>query len=397
MPAVSPTGTFRTAPPTDHPADVRFAYSGDSEARFQPFTLLDAVRQEDPDFFVYLGDTIYADSDSAAGNVTQILPSETLPVYRAKYRENRQDVFLQALLAATPTYAIWDDHEVLNDFAGEAVDPTLLAHGLQAFLEYMPIRPEDADPRQLFRRFRWGRTVDLFILDERQYRSAERFCVRDGHLVLIPMVQDPRCFLTELAAPERTMLGARQQAWLTRELLTSEATFKVIINEVPMSALYVLPYDRWESYVAEREELLQFIRANLRNVIFLTTDLHGTLILEATPFLSNAPVAKEVIVGPIASGGALAKTGMVPPVVRAPGPAWQPRLRSPGHLQLWSGGGRQPGATAAADRHRERPRWRSADRSSHRAALPDHRSGRGMRGQERTGAGQTASAYARAL
>ena len=141
--------------------------------------------------------------------------------------------------------------------------------------------------------------------------------MRDGHLVLIPIVQDPQCFLTELAAPERTMLGARQKAWLTRELLTSEATFKVIVNAVPMSALYVPPYDRWESYVAEREELLQFMRANLRNVIFLTTDLHGTLILEAAPFLSNDPVAKEVVVGPIASSGAVAKTEMYP-MLRAP-------------------------------------------------------------------------------
>jgi alkaline phosphatase D len=318
MPAVSATGTFRTAPLLDRPADVRFAYSGDSEAGFQPFTLLDAVRQEHPEFFVYLGDTIYADTDSAAGNVTQLPSAETLPVYRAKYQENRQDTFLQALMAATPIYAIWDDHEVLNDFAGEAVDPTLLNHGLQAFLEYMPIRPDAADPGQLFRRFRWGRAVDLFILDVRQYRSAARFCVQDGHLVLIPIVQDPGCFLTELAAPERTMLGARQQAWLTRELLTSEATFKVIVNAVPMSTLYGLPYDRWESYVAEREALLQFMRANLRNVIFLTTDLHGTLILEATPFLSHDPVAKEVIVGPIASSGALVKTAMVPPAVQAP-------------------------------------------------------------------------------
>jgi alkaline phosphatase D len=336
VPSVSATGTFRTAPHADRPADVRFAYSGDSEAGFQPFTLLDAVRRENPDFFVYLGDTIYADTNSAAGNVTQIPPAETLSVYRAKYRENRQDAFLQALLAATPTYAIWDDHEVLNDFAGEAVDPTLLAHGLQAFLEYMPLRPDAAEPRQLFRRFRWGRAVDLFILDERQYRSAERFCVRDGHLVLIPVVQDPRCFLTELAAPDRTMLGARQKAWLTRELLASEATFKVIINEVPMGALYVLPYDRWESYVAEREELLQFMRANLRNVIFLTTDLHGTLILEATPFLSNAPVAKEVIVGPMASSGALAKMGMAPLAVKAP----RPSLGAPAcvHLDTFSYG-----------------------------------------------------------
>jgi len=102
MPAVSATGTFRTAPRPDHSADVRCAYSGDSEAGFRPFTLLDAIQQEDVEFFVYLGDTIYADTDSAAGHVTEVPPSETLPVYRAKYREHRQDAFLQTLLEATP-------------------------------------------------------------------------------------------------------------------------------------------------------------------------------------------------------------------------------------------------------------------------------------------------------
>jgi phosphodiesterase/alkaline phosphatase D-like protein len=144
------------------------------------------------------------------------------------------------------------------------------------------------------------------------------------------------------------MLGARQKAWLTRELLASEATFKVIINEVPMGALYVLPYDRWESYVAEREELLQFMRANLRNVIFLTTDLHGTLILEATPFLSNAPVAKEVIVGPMASSGALAKMGMAPVAVRAP----RPSLGAPAcvHLHTFEVRWRYPSMVAAVSR-----------------------------------------------
>jgi hypothetical protein len=64
--------------------------------------------------------------------------------------------------------------------------------------------------------------------------------------------------------------------------------------------------------VAERAGLLQCMRAKLRQVIFLTTDLPGTLRLEATPLLSTTPVAQEVIVGPIASSGALTNTGMAP-------------------------------------------------------------------------------------
>lgn len=307
QPEVSPRGTFRTALPPHLSVGVRFVYSGDSEAAFQPFKVLGAARQEDPDFFVYLGDTIYADRDSSAGNVRKVPPAASLPVYRGKYRENRGDVFLQDLLAATSVYAVWDDHEVLNDYAGQTVDPLLLAHGVQAFFEYMPVRPHPSDPTRLFRRFRWGKDVELFILDERQYRSAERFCLTQaGRLALLPAWQTPRCFLTELAAPRRTILGSRQQRWLARQLLASDATFKFILNEVPISRLSVLPYDRWDGYPAAREELLTFIhRLNIRNVIFLTTDYHLSLIMDVTPFLGQRPTAKEIIVGPIGTRTAL--------------------------------------------------------------------------------------------
>jgi alkaline phosphatase D len=317
--AVSPTGTFRTAPLADQQVDVRFAYSGDSNAQFQPFSVLGAVQRETPEFFVYLGDTIYADIDSAAGNVTQVPPAETLPIYRAKYRENRQDAFLQSLMASTSSYVIWDDHEVLNNFAGETVDPTLLAHGRQALLEYMPIRPDASDPTRLFRRFRWGQAVELFILDERQYRSAEVVCVTEsGRPVLVPFVRDPTCVRDILAAPGRTLLGSQQKAWLFDQLAASEAIFKVIINEVPISQLFVMPYDRWEGYLAEREELLQFLeRAAIRNVVFLTTDLHGSLIVDVTPVGSVHPIATEVIVGPIATASPLPTAAISDPALRA--------------------------------------------------------------------------------
>ena len=71
---VSATGTFRSAPHRHQGRDVHFAFSGDSEAVFQPFELLQTIQKEHPDFFVYLGETIYADNDSTAGNVARPRP-----------------------------------------------------------------------------------------------------------------------------------------------------------------------------------------------------------------------------------------------------------------------------------------------------------------------------------
>jgi len=130
----SPTGTFRTAPAETVASDVVFAYSADSADYLQPFTLLSTVRQDDPDFFVYLGDTVIADPD-----VEGMPHATTLPEYRQLYKSNREDEHLLELLAATSTYAIWDDHEVVNDFAGETVDPDMLAAGRQAFFEYLSL------------------------------------------------------------------------------------------------------------------------------------------------------------------------------------------------------------------------------------------------------------------
>ena len=76
------------------------------------------------------------------------------------------------------------------------------------------------------------------------------------------------------------MLGARQYAAFTKAIKASTATWKVVVNEVPIQQYYALPYDRWEGYAAEREKLLVFLKANVRNVVFLTTDTHANLVNE---------------------------------------------------------------------------------------------------------------------
>jgi alkaline phosphatase D len=319
--SVSDTGTFRTAPLRHEPADLTFAWSGDSDGtkidgvpQHGNFEVLDRAREDDPDFFIYLGDIIIGDSPHGPD-------AETLDDFRAKYKENRGYDALMDLMASTSTWAQWDDHEVTNDFAGPTVDPALLAAGLQAFKEYMPILEIPFLPDILYRSFRWGQDAEFFILDERMFRSdqvVEACTWYPGILDIVdqaptlpayfrglmglPPEPPPGC-LDALYDPSRTMLGTVQLALLKLALLNSDATFKFIVNEVPMIELFLIPYDRWEGYRAERDELLRFIRDNdIKNVIFLTGDLHGNIIADAEvgKFYEPGPVAKEIIVGPIA-------------------------------------------------------------------------------------------------
>ena len=239
-------------------------------------------------------------------------------MYRAKYRENRADRALQHLLADVPLYAIWDNHEVRNDFAGETVDRTLYGSGRQAFLEYMPLArphvPAEAPcaAAPLFRVFHWGSAVQIIVLDERSCRSADvaEVCRHDP-LPTLPLdlrrlfglldPPPPDC-LAALFDPARTMLGALQMEAFKKALLERTATFTFVINQVPIQQFWGSPYDRWEGYAAERQHLLEFIRDHhIEHVIFLTTDTHANLINDVfiDRFAAPAPVAYEFVTGPI--------------------------------------------------------------------------------------------------
>jgi phosphodiesterase/alkaline phosphatase D-like protein len=324
---VSPTGAFRTAPPASAAADLHFAFSGDSDGTrvnglpyYNYFESLSSARAEGLDFFVYLGDLIYSDSGLRPGGQ----PAVTLDEYRGSYLENRRIPSLPALNAAAPLIAIWDDHEVYNDFDGLTADPIRFANGRQALLEFMPIDtaalPHDpacpADP--LFRVIHWGQAADIIVLDERTCRSADAVpaCTSGGETDLVPALPSwvrvlyglppapPAGCLQTLNDPARTLLGPVQKQALKDALLASTAQFKFVVNEVPIQQFYAFPYDRWEGYAAERTEILEFIRdQGIENVVFLTTDAHANLINEVFLdwFTAPGPLAWEFVTGPIAA------------------------------------------------------------------------------------------------
>ena len=100
------------------------------------------------------------------------------------------------------------------------------------------------------------------------------------------------------------MLGAPQYAAFTKAIKASTATWKVIVNEVPIQQFYALPYDRWEGYAAERERLLRFLQANVKNAVFLTTDTHANLVNEVRYRTFGVPESSgmwEVVTGPVAT------------------------------------------------------------------------------------------------
>jgi alkaline phosphatase D len=299
------SGRFRTAPRPSDAAAVRFAFGGDvggqnvcrDAARGYP--LFATIRDCAPDFFVALGDMVYADgtcrADGALGNpqIAGPPPASDLESFRAHWRYNRADAATQSLLASTTYYAVWDDHEVRNDFGprdDEAADVParhLFDPGDTAFRDWAPVE----DAAALYRRFRWGRHVDLFLLDTRSHRDANA--------------------APDTAHEPKSLLGAAQRTWLQAELGASTATWKFVVSSVPMS----IPTgegarDGWANgggSTGFERELVMILRAaardRVRGLVWITTDIHFATGFRYRPFV-DAPdfVVHEFASGPLAAG-----------------------------------------------------------------------------------------------
>jgi predicted extracellular nuclease/phosphodiesterase/alkaline phosphatase D-like protein len=330
--ATSEVGTFSTAGSiADGKLGLHFGVSGDWRGELAPYPSISNADTAGLKFFVALGDTIYADYPSPRVPSNQ---ATTLDEFRAKHDEVYSDRYgvntFGDLRANTSILATIDDHEVTNDFQGGALassDPRfagapvgalvnetdLYKKGLQAFTEYNPIAEAtysgtgdarfDGRPK-LYATETFGKDAATFMLDLRSFRDQG---LVDAD---ISNAADVGRFLSQSFDPSRTMLGNAQLEELKADLLAADeagVTWKFVYAPEPVQNLGPLAAsDRFEGYAAERAELLKFIEDNeISNVVFVTADLHGSIVNNLTyqTGLGQPQIATgafEVITGSVA-------------------------------------------------------------------------------------------------
>lgn len=286
-------GEFTTLPDEKTSASVMFAWSGDlgGQGRCRQgvsgYPIFDVIHRHSPDFFLFLGDTIYSDNPcpSPPNEPGADFKATTLQTYRVRHRYQRAAEALQRFLRTVPVYVIWDDHEVRDNFAGP-FDEQMPA-GRQALREYWPISSSAEDPHRMYRSVRYGTDLELFILDTRQYRSRNE----------------------DLDGPAKTMLGHSQLQWLLNGLRTSLATWKVIATSVPLSVEKGgLGNDGWghepsgTGFGRERQVIVDAIlRQTIKNVVFLAGDVHWVQANAYDPNQDGVIDFHEYMVGPLSA------------------------------------------------------------------------------------------------
>lgn len=307
----SPAGRFRTLPPAggvDRLAFTACACQDDQDGFRTAYAHL--ADEEGVAFNLWLGDYIYETESDPDRFLPNGLPEAVdLAGYRDRYARAKLDPALQAAHAAMAWIVTWDDHEVVNNYAGlvdqDGTDPAVFAArraaAYQAWWEHQPVDvpPPDGPDLDIVRVVDIGSLARFIVLDTRQHRD-DQAC-------------GAQLFLNLACGQEldagRTLLGGPQLAVLEEALSTTSATWNVVAQQIVMTPLPIASdgvvrvcLDAWDGYVAERARVMELL-AGVANPIVLSADFHAGLVadLPAEGHLGAAPVATEFGTGSVSS------------------------------------------------------------------------------------------------
>lgn len=291
---------------------------------------------------LHLGDYIYeygtggyADENAvrlgrslAADNNQEII---SLTDYRRRYAKYRTDKALQAAHQQHAFLLVWDDHEVCNDAWLDGAENHQSNEGsyqarklaaLQAYFEWMPIRPQVDAGKPLYRHFRFGDLASFYLLDTRLVARSQPL---DYANYFSAAGFDSSRYSQDLLAAGRALLGQEQLQWLGAEMLTADTRWQVLAQQVLMARMTLpaelisglanpgpallsqmqsfallktrqlkqdptltpaelarlnqprLPYnlDAWDGYPAEREQLYAMFRQLQKKLVVLAGDTHN--------------------------------------------------------------------------------------------------------------------------
>jgi alkaline phosphatase D len=292
---VSDVGRVRTLPHPTSTQPLNIAFSSCQNYAHGFFSPHLHAAAQDLDLYLFLGDYIYAEGRRPQPGDARIedFDANDLRSYRRKYKLYRSDPALRELHRLHPSVHVWDDHEVENNYTDfrPAPSPLQRSAAYRSAFEWLPRIVDPGDRFRIYRRIPLGRTAEVFLLDERQYRTVD-----------------------ENGQPVR-LLGEKQRRWLVNALKTSQATWKIVANSVviaPMDYGNGESSDNWGGFEQARRTLLAELEAaGVSNVVFASGDAHvymlNLLASDADSFRtdpSRRPSAVEYVGGSITSPGA---------------------------------------------------------------------------------------------
>ena len=219
--------------------------------------ILDRIRDDKPDSYVWLGDFAYLD-------IIKLFPItkffyNTPEVIKEKFEDSYNDPHYERLRKSTKIYGIWDDHD--SGINNSDKDNERKEEIRQLFLDYMD------EPKDSLRRTRKGGMYESYYLDP---AKNVKLILLDGRYQRDSLKNDSVPF------EQRSILGKEQEAWLKKEVEESNSVFTVL-----GFGNQILPDDRpiIEHVFESTRRFLLSLHNPKTNILFVSGDVHMAEIM----------------------------------------------------------------------------------------------------------------------
>ena len=246
-------------PPAPHPAVnplISRIGLGSCSSQDKPQPVLRTVVEWKPELFIYLGDNIYGDSRDIAE-------------LEAKYAKLAEKPEFQALRAAMPTIATWDDHDYGENDAG--LEYPLKEQSKELFLKVWnePTKSRRREHSGIYTSYRFedagtGRKLQIIMLDTRTFRTP---LAKNDDLTSWKNDYHPD------PNPRKTFLGEAQWAWL-KERFLEPADLRIVGTSIQFAHEYN-GWESWTNFPSEVRKMVELIKETRANgLVFISGDVH---------------------------------------------------------------------------------------------------------------------------
>lgn len=256
----------------------------------QPAPVWDAVVKADPQVWLWLGDTVYADVPRPSGDTLEERTRVVLDRLPDLYGRQRALPAYQRLMSRALIMGTWDDHDYgLNDMGADFPGR---AEAQQHFFDFY------GEPKDSPRRTRpgvyssivlgpSGKRVQIVVLDTRSFRSP----LEDGNFPKDQRVEGRPGPYRPSIDDKTTLLGPDQWSWLERTL-QQPAEVRIIVTSIQLIA-DDHRFEKWGNFPHERRRLLRLIRdQRIGGVIVVSGDRHTGELSCLDPL--REPEGKEI-------------------------------------------------------------------------------------------------------
>lgn len=218
----------------------------------------DSIIANKPQFWLWLGDNIYGDSND-------------MEVLRTKYGRLANTPGYRRLASTIPVLATWDDHDYGKNDAG--CDYPMRAQSQKVFLEFFNERADSPRRKRpgVYTSYYLGpahKRVQIILLDTRYFRTPlKRIKGKPPYPRMGRYTPDH--------SSTATMLGETQWQWLESEL-QKQAKIRIIATSIQFSAPHN-GYETWANMPGQKQRMIDLIKkTRAEGVIFLSGDIHSS-------------------------------------------------------------------------------------------------------------------------